>query len=198
MTGVAEQRRKPGQKAQEISCACGATRFVCAGNPIIASACYCESCRKAAAAFEGLPGTPQVLEPTSGTQFVLFRKDRIAPTTATEHLRELRLTPSSSTRRIVAACCNSPLFLDFAHGHWFGDYARRFPADAAPVMEERTMLRDMPKGFAPPPDARNSKRQSPRFFGRLFAAWAAMGFRTPRHGWGMEPLAVLEQPRSSG
>jgi len=190
MSKAAKQQQHSGSNTQEISCACGATRFVCTGSPIIASECYCESCRKAGAVFEGLPGTPRVLEPTCGTQYVLFRKDRIAPSAGTEHLREFRLTPSSSTRRVVARCCNSPIFLDFAQGHWFSVYARRFPAGTAPAMEERTMLRDMPPGFAPPPDARNSKRQSPRFFGRLFAAWAAMGFRTPGHDWGRAALEV--------
>ncbi|NJM83510.1 MAG: hypothetical protein HC844_14470 [Tabrizicola sp.] len=171
-----------------MSCACGATRFFCTGRPIIVTECYCDSCRKAGAILEALPGAEPVLELSSGTLFVLQRKDRIAPVSGTEHLREFRLTPASSTRRVVAVCCNSPMFLDFAQGHWFSIYARRFPADAVPVLEERTMLKDMPKAFTPPRDARNSRSQSLRFFGVLFAAWAAMRFRTPTNDWGKEPL----------
>jgi len=168
---------------QEISCACGATRFRCAGKPIIVAECYCDSCRAAGAVFEALPGAPGLLEPGGGTQYVLHRKTRVTPLTGTEHLREHRLAPSSKTRRIVATCCNSPMFLDLAVAHWFSVYARRFPSDARPAIEERTMLRDMPKTFTPPSDARNSKLQSPRFFAKLFAAWAGMGFRTPRTDW---------------
>ncbi len=168
---------------REISCACGATRFVCMGKPIILAECYCDSCRKAGAAFEALPGAPTVLEPSSGTQYVLYRKDRVIPVSGTEHLRDHRLTPVSKTRRVVAACCNSPMFLDLAYAHWFSVHARRFPAGSLPAIEERTMLKDMPKDFKPPPDARNSRLQSPRFFARLFAAWAAMRFRTPKTGF---------------
>jgi hypothetical protein len=95
-----------------VSCTCGTTRFVCDGPHIIVTECYCDSCRKAAAILEALPDAPKVLEPSSGTWFVLHRKDRIKPITSTEHLREHRLTPESSTRRIVATCCNAPMFLD--------------------------------------------------------------------------------------
>ena len=174
---------------EEISCSCGATRFVCTGKPIMVTECYCDSCRQAGAILAALPGAEPVLEAPSGTLFVLHLEDRIAPVSGTEHLRELRLTPASPTRRVVAMCCNSPMFLDFAQGHWFSVYARRFPADAMPVIEERTMLKDMPKDFTPPPDARNSRSQSLRFFGKLLAAWAAMRFRTPKNDWGKEPLA---------
>lgn len=170
-------------RAQEISCRCGATRFVCEGAPVIVTECYCDSCRKAAAMLEALPGAPKVLEPSSGTWFVLHRKDRIRPLTSTEHLRQHRLTPDSSTRRIVATCCNAPMFLDFAQGHWFSVYARRFPPDSVPAIEERTMLRDMPEGFCPPLDARNARQWSAGFMARLFWAWARMGFRTPKPDW---------------
>ncbi|GGB46784.1 hypothetical protein GCM10011316_18610 [Roseibium aquae] len=176
----------PGR--QEISCACGATRFVCTGKPIMVTECYCDSCRKAGGILAALPCAEPVLEASSGTLFVLHRKDRIVPVSGTEHLRELRLTPASSTRRVVAICCNSPMFLDFSHGHRFSAYAERFPADQRPVVEERTMLADMPQGFRPPSDARNSRQWSANFMGRLFWAWARMGFRTPENDWVKAPL----------
>jgi hypothetical protein len=166
-----------------VSCTCGTTRFVCDGPHIIVTECYCDSCRKAATILEALPDAPKVLEPSSGTWFVLHRKDRIKPITSTEHLREHRLTPESSTRRIVATCCNAPMFLDFAQGHWFSVYARRFPPNSIPAIEERTMLRDMPEGFSPPLDARNARRWSAGFMTRLFWAWVRMGFRTPTQDW---------------
>lgn len=174
---------------QEISCSCGATRFVCTGKPIMVTECYCDSCRKAGAILAALPGAPAVLGPSSGTHFVVHRKDRVTALSGTEHLREHRLTPESKTRRVVATCCNTPMFLDFADGHWFSIYAGRFAAGSLPAVEERTMLKDMPKGYMPQPDARNSQRWSLRFFAKLMAAWAAMRFRTPKNDWGEEPLA---------
>ena len=63
---------------QEVSCVCGATRFICTGKPIIVTECHCDSCRKAGAILEALPGAPTVLEPSSGTRFVVHRKDRIS------------------------------------------------------------------------------------------------------------------------
>ena len=47
---------------QEISCSCGATRFVCTGKPIMVTECYCDSCREAGAILEALPGAPTVAE----------------------------------------------------------------------------------------------------------------------------------------
>ncbi len=41
------------------------------------------------------------------------------------------------------------------------------------------MTSDLPDASVLPEDVPNLKRQSLRFFWRLFAAWAAMGFRSP-------------------
>jgi hypothetical protein len=35
-----------------------------------------------------------------------------------EHLEEHRLEPDSPTRRVIAKCCNSAMFVDFTKGHW--------------------------------------------------------------------------------
>ena len=44
-----------------------------------------------------------------------------------EYLEEWRLKPNSPTRRVVATCCNSAMFLDFTKGHWLSMYRNRFP-----------------------------------------------------------------------
>ena len=50
-----------------------------------------------------------------------------------EYLEEHRLKPDSPTRRVIATCCNSGMFLDFTKGHWLTMYRNRFPAGAPPL-----------------------------------------------------------------
>src|SRR5947209_2337952 len=105
-------------------CACGQVEYEAIGDPIASVVCYCNSCQKAGAVFEQLPEAPPVLEPDGGTAAVLFRKDRINCIRGREQLKEHRLTPDSPTRRYVAACCNSAMFLDFTRAHWLSMYRR--------------------------------------------------------------------------
>jgi len=42
-----------------------------------------------------------------GTDYVLYRKDRVQCVTGQEYLEEHRLKPDSPTRRVIATCCNS-------------------------------------------------------------------------------------------
>jgi len=93
-------------------------------------------------------------------------------------LEEHRLTPDSSTRRVVATCCRSAIFLEFTKGHWLSMNRARF-ADP-PAVEMRTMSRDRPEGVPPAQDVPAYATHSVRFMWRLFVAWAAMGFRVPR------------------
>ena len=53
-----------------------------------------------------------------------------------EYLEEHRLKPDFPTRRVIATCCNSGMFLDFTKGHWLTMYRNRFPAGAPPVCTE--------------------------------------------------------------
>ena len=59
-----------------------------------------------AASSNCLPRHP-VLNPDGGTDYVLYRKDRVQCVTGQEHLEEHRLKPDSPTRRVIATCCNS-------------------------------------------------------------------------------------------
>src|SRR5690606_37389941 len=130
------------------SCVCGQVAFEAIGNPIVTAACYCTSCQTAGRQIGALPGAAHVLEVDGGTSFVLQRKDRVRCLRGGELLREHRLSPSSKTRRMVAACCNSAMYLELPGGHWLSLYAERFmPADRLPL-EMRTMTRDRPAGVA--------------------------------------------------
>jgi hypothetical protein len=161
------------------SCRCGQVAFEASGRPIVSTSCYCRSCQEAGQQLGRLPAALAVLDADGGTGFVLFRKDRVRFAKGGGKLQEHRLKASSTTRRVVATCCSSPMFLEFANGHWLSIYRNRLPEGAAPL-ELRVMTRDRRDGVVLPGDVPNYATHSGKFMWRLFAAWAAMGFRTPK------------------
>jgi hypothetical protein len=160
------------------TCRCGAVRLEAAGKPIMAATCYCASCQEAGRRLERLPGAPPILNPDGGTDYVLCRKDRVRCVSGQEHLEEHRLKPKSPTRRVVATCCNSALFLDFTKGHWLTLYRGRIPEGAPPV-EMRVMTQDKRADVVLADDLPNHAKFSGAAMLRLLAAWVAMGFRRP-------------------
>lgn len=178
-------RSKP-HPSRTASCRCGTVVFEATGAPIMSAACFCASCQEAGRRIERLPGAPPVLDADGGTDFVLHRKDRVRCVRGGDRLEEHRLEPHSPTRRMVASCCNSPMFLEFKNGHWLSLYRDRLPDDAPPL-EMRVMTADRRKGVELPGDVPNYATHSVRFMWKLLAAWIAMGLRTPRHVQGMAP-----------
>jgi hypothetical protein len=163
-----------------LSCTCGKVALEVTGEPIIVAECCCTSCREAGGKVAALPGAPEFRTPYGTTPYVLERKDRVRFVKGTEQLREFRLTPTSPTRRVVAACCNTPIFVEFKGGHWLSMYASLWPEEVRPRVELRTMAGDLPDPSVLPADVPNLKSQSGGFFAKLLWAWVAMGFRTPR------------------
>jgi hypothetical protein len=159
-------------------CRCGKVKFEAVGPPILTGACYCTSCQEAGRGFEQLASAPPVLNPDSGTSLILYRKDRVQCVMGQEYLEEHRLTPDSATRRVVAICCNSAMFLDFTKGHWLSMYRNRFPA-GAPPLEMRVMTKERRAGVELADDLPNYDSHSGKFMLKLIAAWIAMGFRRP-------------------
>ena len=131
------------------------------GKPIVATVCHCDGCRRAGAILQALPDAPEILDDECGTRFVLYRKDRVDLVRGGELLAEHRLDASTPTRRVVATCCNSFLFLDFTKGHWIT------------LFEDRLVLEGEAK------DVPRNGRTRPMFFLRLMATWVRMGFDTP-------------------
>jgi hypothetical protein len=160
------------------TCRCGKVKLETVGPPILTASCYCASCQEAGSRFEQLASAPPVLNPDGGTDYVVVRKDRVQCVTGQELLREHRLKPDSPTRRVIAACCNSAMFLDFTKGHWLTLYRNRFPAGAPPV-EMRVMTQGRRQGVTLADDLPNYAGHSGKFMLRLMAAWIAMGFRRP-------------------
>lgn len=144
-----------------VACACGKVKLRARGTPIAATVCHCSGCREAGHILQGLPNAPRILDANEGTSFVLYRKDRVDCVQGCELLREHRLSSSTPTRRVVAICCNSFMFLDFTKGHWI------------------TLFRDRIDDGRPHAGAPELKRQSAFFFVKLMLSWVGMGFRTP-------------------
>jgi hypothetical protein len=165
---------------QSIACACGKVVLEVSGRPIIATECHCTSCRTAGERLSHLPGALQVRGPNNGTPYVLYRKDRVLFAKGTEWLREFRLTPDSHTRRVVAVCCNTPLFTEFQDGHWLSIYGRLWPEGTMPAMEIRTQVGDLPQGASLDGSLPSGTRHTLQFYGKLLGAWIAMGFKVPK------------------
>ncbi len=164
----------------DLTCACGSVALSLRGKPIISAECLCGDCQAAASYLQSLPGAPRLLDQKGATRFVLYRKDRVRCDRGSERLREYRLSQDSTSRRVVATCCNTPMFLDFTRGHWLSLYGQRWPEGTVPALEIRTMTRDAPQGVDLPGDVPNPRTHTFGFYARLLGAWAAMGFRTPR------------------
>ena len=164
-------------------CQCGKVKFEAVGPPILTGSCFCTSCQEAGRRFEELASAPSVLDPDSGSGFILYRKDRVQCVMGQEYLEEHRLKPDSPTRRVVATCCNSAMFLDFTKGHWLSMYRNRFPT-GAPALELRVMTKNRRPGVALANDIPNHSGFSGKFMLKLIAAWIAMGFRRPEIRWG--------------
>jgi hypothetical protein len=165
------------------TCRCGKVKFEAVGAPILTGACYCASCQEAGWRLEQLASAPPVLDPDGGTGVILFRKDRVQCVTGPEYLEEHRLKPKSPTRRVVATCCNSAMFLDFTKGHWLSMYRNRIPT-GVPQLEMRVMTKDRRAGIELADDVPNYRGFSGKFIFKLFAARIAMGLRRTDITWG--------------
>jgi hypothetical protein len=160
------------------ACTCGAFRLRAAGDPIVSTACYCSDCQAAGHDLEALSGAPKLVDDDGGTPMVLFRKDRVAAVDTEALLREYRLNADTPTRRLVAACCNTPMAVDFTKGFWLAIYADRL-GDKAPPLEMRTMVKQRPTGVVLSSDVSNCEGHSGKFMLRLLSTWVGMGFRRP-------------------
>lgn len=163
-----------------LHCRCGQVRLEVDRSPIVSTECHCNSCRAAGARLQALSSAPAFMEPNGGTRFILYRKDRVRFSQGGEMLREFRLTPGAKTRRVVAGCCNTPVFLEFQNGHWLSLYACLWGDQATPPLELRTMTSNAHDSPSLADDVPNARRQSLSFFAKLLGAWIAMGFRSPK------------------
>jgi hypothetical protein len=163
-----------------LTCKCGQFKIQVEGPHIASVECLCTSCRKAGAVLSSLRGAPRIVDEKGATPYVMHRKDRVRILSGAEHLKEYRLSLNAGTRRVVAICCNTPVFAEFKGGHWLSLFALLWPEGERPPLEMRTMTGDLADPAQLPNDVPNLKQQSMAFYGRLFSAWVKMGFRNPK------------------
>ncbi|SLN78051.1 hypothetical protein ROA7023_04705 [Roseisalinus antarcticus] len=106
-----------------------------------------------------LDGVPPILTDYNATPFVMYRKDRVRFVTGTENLRSFRLSSDTSTERVIATCCNTPVYLVFKGGHWLSLYGMMWPKGVVPPPEMRTIVSDLPDGAHLPDDIPNAKKR---------------------------------------
>jgi hypothetical protein len=179
MTDRDGSQRDHGDATRVASCVCGQVALEGMGRSIVSAVCYCKSCQEAGRILEGFPSAPAVLGPDGGTEYVLYRKDRVRLVMGAEQLEEHRLKPESPTRRVRARCCQAAMFLDLTTGHWLSVYRARFLRDAPPI-EMRVMTRERLASGPQTEDVPNYPGHSGKFMLRLLGARLAMGLRTPR------------------
>lgn len=124
---------------------------------------------------EALDGAPAVSAEDGGTHYLTYRDDRFGCIQGADLLRACQNTPGAPTRRMVASCCNTAMFLKFSKGHWTSAYAMRFEGDVPPV-EMRTQTQFRTSQLPLPDDAPSYKTFGVRLFWRLFASRLAMLF----------------------
>lgn len=135
-------------RRRTVACRCNAVEIALAGPPFLVNICHCDDCQRASAELERLPGAPVILDAYGGSPYVLYRKDRVGLSRGRELLVNRRIEGERNTRRVVASCCNSPLFLDFEPGHWLSIYQRLFD-EPVPPARMRIQTRFMPPGDLP-------------------------------------------------
>ena len=58
-------------------CRCGKVELQIVGAPIFRGICYCASCQEAGRRYQAVSSTDCVLAEDGGTDYVLYRKDRV-------------------------------------------------------------------------------------------------------------------------
>ncbi len=151
------------------SCVCGRVRCESHGAHILSAVCYCGDCQEGGRRIEALPGAPRVLDDDGGTPYLIYRDDRFRCVSGEELLTDHRLKPTSPTRRVVASCCNSGMFLKFDPGFWVSSYRRRYGGDLPPI-DMRTNVRHR-RALSPIPNDAPCYRSFPlSLFAKLIGA----------------------------
>ena len=157
------------------SCVCGAVRCEGVGAPILSAVCYCSDCQDGGRRIEALRDAPQLLDDDGGTAYLTYRDDRFRCVAGEDKLVAYRVNDRAPSRRMVASCCNSGMFLKFEPGFWVSSYRHRYSGDLPPL-EMRNQTRDRKAETAIPRDAPSYSRYPLRLFAKLLRARTAMAF----------------------
>lgn len=128
--------------SKRARCACGGVEAEAVGAPIACVSCFCDDCQRAASQLVE-EGARPVQDPHGGTPLVLYRRDRFHVVRGDAHLRPHKLRADSITSRMVASCCDTPMFLAFERGpHWVSIFRSRL--EEPPPVEMRIATKHMP------------------------------------------------------
>jgi len=153
-------------------CACGAVEITLDTAPIAALSCCCDDCQAAARTLEALPGAPGFREPCGGTPAVLFAKTALKVTRGRDRLTAHRLRPEARTKRMVASCCNSFLYVAFDRGpFWVDVVSARMDSPRPPRWRIQTRYLDTP----PPDDLPNHPKYPQALVWRIALAGVLAG-----------------------
>jgi hypothetical protein len=155
-------------------CACGSVELETSGTPITSAVCYCDDCQEGARLIEALPGAGPVQDRDGGTAYVLYRKDRVRWTKGSALLKSYKIRETSATNRVVAACCNSAMLLNFDDSkHWVDVYRARLCGDVPPL-QMRVFTKFRPDNGDLVGEVPSYATFSPKFVMKLLAARIAM------------------------
>lgn len=102
---------------------------------------------------------------------MLFRRDRLACTRGTDCLQAMKLTGASKTRRMIAGCCATPMYLTFDDKRpWVSAFRGRFGADAPPV-QQRICTRSKRLAEIAEDGLPSHPGYPPKMMLRILAAW---------------------------
>ncbi|GHA76812.1 hypothetical protein [Cognatilysobacter bugurensis] len=135
---------------------------------------------RGSARLAALPGAKNILTSYGATACAEYRKDRVQFVSGTEHLKEFRLSDDAGSRRGIASCCNTPIFLELKGAHWLSIYLHLWPGRTRPAVEIRTMVGDLADSSRLPSGIPNVKTHTMSFYMKLLGAWIRMGFRNPK------------------
>lgn len=159
------------------SCLCGSVQVEVMGTPIMRVVCYCDDCQEGSRQVAALPRAPNPLGSDGGTDYVLYRKDRVRCTQGEHLLRAHKIKEKSATSRYVATCCNAVVYMSFDDArHWIPVYAARFQRTVGPVAM-RICAKFAPRSADIPRDSSIYQGYPLKFMARLVAAWIPMLLR---------------------
>ena len=122
---------KPNHIAQ---CRCGAVEIGAWSDPILVTACYSDDCQAASERLAASGNSAPLAGADGGTEFMVFRRDRIACVRGAESLHAMRLRDATKTRRMIAGCCTTPMYVGFDDKRpWVSALRAGFGAGAPPV-----------------------------------------------------------------
>ncbi|WP_133648242.1 GFA family protein [Paraburkholderia flava] len=115
-------------------CQCGTVEISAWAQPMMVSTCYCDDCQAAGQRHAASGSSAPMSGADGGTEFMVFRRGSIACTRGADLLQPAKLTSHTKTRRMIASCCATPMYVAFDDKRpWVSAFRAPFGADAPPV-----------------------------------------------------------------